>query len=371
MAHGHPTWAEIDLSAIGANIAKTRSLLGPGTRYCAVVKADGYGHGALAVAQEALNQGADYLAVAFLEEALALRDCGITAPLLILGITPPDLAALVAANELTQTVCGLEQAEALSLAGEALGRKVRAHLKIDTGMSRLGIFPEDAPAFAARLAGLPGLVLEGMFTHFATADSRDKTLSRRQLALFLKAREAVRSLGISIPLHHCANSAAILDLPETHLDMVRAGIIQYGLWPSEETGRPFALRPGMRLKTRIAMLRTVPPGTSAGYGAAFTATRETSIATLPLGYADGYARLLSGKALVAVNGQKAPLIGRICMDQCLADVTGLKGVREGAEVTIFGGEGIAAEDLASSMGTIAYEIVCMVGRRIPRVYRRD
>jgi alanine racemase len=371
MSHGHPTWAEINLSAISANIGKVRSLLAPGTRYCAVVKADGYGHGALAVAHEALALGAEYLAVAFLEEAIALRDSGITAPLLILGLTSPALAALVAGNDLTQTICTREQAEALSLAGEAVGRKVKVHIKIDTGMSRLGLPPEESASFASCVAALPGLVLEGMFTHFASADSRDKTMSRRQLALFLQAGEAVRSAGLAIPLRHCANSAAILDLPETHLDMVRAGIIQYGLRPSGETGSPFAPLPAMRLKTRVVLLRTVPPGTSVSYGAAFTSARPTSIATLPVGYADGYSRLLSGKARVALCGQKAPIIGRICMDQCMADVTGLKDVREGTEVTLFGGEGIPAEELASALGTIPYEIVCMVGRRIPRVYRRD
>lgn len=371
MACGHPTWAEINLSAIHANIRNARSLLAPSTRYCAVVKADGYGHGALAVAREALALGADYLAVAFLPEAIALRDSGITAPVLILGFTPPALAVLVAANNLTQTIYTREQAEALSMAGEAAGRKVKVHIKIDTGMNRLGIPPEDAGAFALRVAPLPGLALEGMFTHFATADSKDKTMTRRQFALFLKAREAVREQGVRIPLHHCANSAAILDLPDMHLDMVRAGIIQYGLRPSGETGEPFALRPAMRLKTRVAMVRTVPAGVPVSYGAAFLTSQATTIATLPLGYADGYSRLLSGKTRVAVSGQRAPVIGRICMDQCMADVTGIPDVREGTEVTLFGADGITADDLASSLGTISYEIVCMVGKRVPRIYRRD
>ncbi|MDR2160543.1 MAG: alanine racemase, partial [Desulfovibrio sp.] len=283
MDSGHPTWAEVNLSALEANIRNIRSLLKPSVRYCAVVKADGYGHGAPAVARVALNLGADYLAVAFLSEALALRAAGITAPLLILGFTPPLSAPAVAANNLTQTIYTQEQAEALARAGDAAGRPVRVHVKIDTGMNRLGIAPEEAVSFCGTAARLRGITLEGIFTHFATADSRDKTLARRQFALFTEAVNAVKDWGIPLPLCHCANSAAILDLPETHLDMVRAGIIQYGLRPSPETGEPFVPRPVMSLKTRIARIRTIPAGAHVSYGAAFTATRPTVLATLPVG----------------------------------------------------------------------------------------
>ncbi len=366
---GRPTWAEVDLSAIRRNIMALKSLVSPPTRFCAVVKADGYGHGAIAVAGEAIKAGADYLAVAILDEALILRSAGFTGPLLILGYTPPRQAHLVAENGLTQTIYNLEQAEALSGAAQALGLMAKVHLKVDTGMGRLGVRPADAPDFAVAVDRLPNLIVEGVYTHFAKADSRDKAHALKQFDAFRSALTGIRDRELTIPIRHCANSAATLDLPETHLDMVRAGISMYGFWPSDETTKPIDLTAAMRLKTTVALLKHVPAGTPLSYGCTYVTEAEADIATLPVGYADGWTRMLSGrgaKALVA--GQRAPVVGRICMDPCLIDGTGIPGVAEGDEVLLFGGPDLPAEEVAGLLGTINYEIVCMVGKRVPRVY---
>ena len=365
---GRLTRAEIDLSAIERNVAAFKSLLRPGASLCAVVKADGYGHGAEAAARAALKAGADRLAVAIADEALSLRAAGFTEDLLILGHTPPWQARLVAENNLIQTIFNLEQAEALAQAAEAAGRRVRAHLKIDTGMGRLGVSPGEAADFAVNVGRHPGLVTEGVFTHFAQADSSDKTHARRQFAAFRGALDSIAGRGLSIPIKHCANSAATLDLPETHLDMVRVGISLYGLWPSPETSRPIELVPAMRLKTAIAQLKRVPAGMALSYGGTHVTTAETDLATLPVGYADGFPRRLSNRGQVLVGGRRAPIVGRVCMDQCLVDVTGLPSPAEGDEVLLFGGPELPAEEVAGLLGTINYELVCLVGKRVPRVY---
>ncbi|MDR1745464.1 MAG: alanine racemase [Planctomycetota bacterium] len=363
-----PVWAEVDVSAIRRNAENLGSLLSPGTKLCAVVKADGYGHGAARVAEAALSGGADWLAVALLDEALELRAAGFTTPVLILGYTPPEQALLVAGADARQTVFTREQAEALSAAGVALGKKVRIHIKIDTGMGRIGVRPEDAADFAARVSPLPGIEVEGAFTHFATADSRDKRYALEQFAAFTRALESIRARGIDIPICHAANSAAILDMPETHLDMVRAGIALYGLWPSRETARPVELRPAMRLKARIAMVKPLPADTSVSYGCTYVTPAPAVIATLPLGYADGWPRGLGNRASVLVGGRRAPVVGRICMDQFMVDVTGIEGVGEGDDVLLFGGSVIPVEEIADLLGTINYEVVCAVSKRVPRVY---
>ncbi len=375
---GRQTRAEVDLSAIGRNVRALKSLTAPGTRFCAVVKADGYGHGAAQAAAAALAAGADHLAVAILDEALELRAAGLSAPILILGHTPPAQSHLVAENGLTQTVYRLSQAEALAGAAEALGRRVKVHLKVDTGMGRLGVTPGEAPDFARAAARLPGLELEGIYTHFAQADSRDKASALKQLDAFRGALDDVRARGPAIPVRHAANSAALLDLPETHLDMVRAGISLYGLWPSSETTRPVELTPAMRFKTKIAMLKHVPAGTPLSYGCTYRTPKAADIATLPVGYADGWSRRLGtledlpvpkpSGARVVIAGRRAPVVGRVCMDQCLVDVTGLPNLSEGDDVLLFGGPELPVEEVAARLGTINYEIVCLVGRRVPRVY---
>lgn len=377
MPSGRPTRAEIDLSAIRRNLLNVRALLAPGVRLCAVVKADGYGHGAVPVAREAVRAGADYLAVAILDEALELRAAGLEGPVLILGYTPPEDYPAVLAAALTQTVFSLEQAKALSAAAKAAGTRARAHLKVDSGMGRLGVQAGDAAELAARVATLPSLELEGVFTHFAKADSRDKSFTRQQFAAFMEALDAMRAAGIRVPIRHCCNSAATLDLPEMHLDMVRVGIALYGLRPSEETGRPFELLPAMCFKTSIVQIKTLPPGRCVSYGCIYATGGEERIATLPVGYADGFSRLLSGKTEVLVCGSRAPQIGRICrapqvgricMDQCMIDVSAVPGASEGDDVVLFGAPELTADEVAARLGTINYELVCMVGRRVPRVY---
>ncbi len=365
---GRLTRAEVDLSAIRRNVLSFRSLIAPTTRFCAVVKADGYGHGAAAVAGAALRAGADHLAVAILDEALSLRAAGFTGPILILGHTPARQAHLVAENGLTQTIYSLEQAEALAGAADALGLLAKVHLKVDTGMGRLGVTPDAAPDFAKTVDRLPGLITEGVYTHFAQADSRDKAHALKQFDAFRGVLTALKDRGLDIPVKHCANSAATLDLPETHLDMVRVGISLYGLSPSAETTRPIDLTPAMRLKTGIVLLKRVPAGTPLSYGCTCVTEVPSDIATLPVGYADGWPRSLSGRAHVLVGGQRAPVVGRICMDQCLVDVTGIPGVADGDDVLLFGGPELPVEEAAGLLGTINYEMVCLVGKRVPRVY---
>ena len=368
MFMGRPTRAEVDLSAIRKNMLSTKSLLKPGTKFCAVIKADGYGHGAVEVGRVAESVGADYLAVAILDEAVALRQAGFKLPILILGYTPEYQHGEVAAQGLTQTIFNLKQAEALSAAGSAAGVRVKTHLKIDSGMGRLGVQPGQAADFAIKVAALPGLELEGVFTHFAKADSADKAYTYKQFEAFTLALAAIKERGLEIPIKHCANSATTLDLPEMHLDMVRTGIILYGLWPSDEVSHPIELYPAMRLKTRVAQLKDVPAGTCLSYGCTFVTGKPSKIATLPIGYADGWSRSLTGKAEIVVAGQRAPLAGRICMDQCIADVSGVPGVEEGSEVLLFGAPELLADEVAAHLGTINYEIVCMVGKRVPRIY---
>ena len=362
-------FAEVDLSAIRHNIQELKNLLRPGTRLCAVVKADGYGHGALAVAAEAVAVGADYLAVAVLDEAVDIRAAGFTQPLLVLGYTPPTLAHSVVYHGLTQTIYTMDQAAALSAAAGATGKTARVHIKIDTGMGRLGIFPDDAADFFHAVAGLPNLEIEGAYTHFAKADAFDKTYALQQLTAFLAARDQVEKAGLAVPIWHCANSAATIDMPEAHLDMVRTGIATYGLWPSDEVDKTrVELRAGMRFKAGVAYVKRVPAGTSLSYGCTFTTSRPSVIATLPVGYADGWTRMLSGRANVVIKGVRVPVVGRICMDQCMIDVTDVPGVEIGDVALLFGGPELPADEVADTLGTINYEITCMVGKRVPRKY---
>ena len=363
-----PVWAEISLSALRHNMRQIRSLLKPGVIFCPIIKADGYGHGAIPLAHEAAALGAGYLGVAILDEAAALRAGGITLPILILGYTPPQAAPFVVSNHITQTIFSKEQAEALSAAAVNLGMSVKVHVKVDTGMTRIGVRPEEAAAFCSYVSSLPNIVLEGMFTHFASSDSADRSYCLKQFERFQAALAAVEASGIRLAIKHCANSAAILSMPEAQMDMVRAGIILYGLKPSDECPTPIELRPAMQLKARLAMVKQVPPGVGVSYGSIFHTQKDSTLATIPIGYADGYTRMLSKKAEVLVRGERAPVVGRICMDQCMADVTHIAEAAVGDEVLLFGGAKLPADELAAHLGTINYEIVCMVGKRVPRVY---
>jgi alanine racemase len=368
-----PVWAEIDLSAITHNVREIRKVVGTATRIMAVVKADAYGHGAVEVSKAALAGGADWLGVAQLAEGVALRKAGLDAPVLVLGYTPPEQAAEVVQYELSQTVYTGEMASSLAAAAVREGRRVRVHIKVDTGMGRVG-WPAELPAAKEILsvAGLPGLEAEGIFTHFATADSRDKGYAKEQLDRFLAMIETLRENGLEIPFKHAANSAALLEMPETRLDMVRPGIIIYGLFPSDEVDRTLInLRPAMSLKTRVAYVKNVPAGFKVSYGCTFISSRPTAIATLPLGYADGYSRLLSAKGEVLIHGRRAPVAGRVCMDYLMVDVGHIPGVAIGDEAVLFGRQGeeeIAADEVAAWLGTINYEVVCMVSHRVPRIF---
>ncbi|SFH09141.1 alanine racemase [Desulfotomaculum arcticum] len=369
--YGRPVWAEVDLSAIAHNIQEIRSLLEPGTRLMAIVKADGYGHGALPVAVTALQNGAQRLGVAIAEEGIALRSAGVTVPILILGYTPAEMAEPVVQYGLTPTVYSLDTARALSRAAQKMGKTASVHLKIETGMGRLGITPGEASELAASIAALPGLAIEGLFSHLASADSADKAYASLQRTRFNEAVQSMESSGLRIPIRHLANSAAILDLPDYQLDMVRAGIIIYGLWPSEEVNKVIDLRPAMQLKARVSHVKQLPRGYSISYGCTYTTDRDSTIATVPLGYADGWSRLLSPKARVLVNGCFAPVVGRICMDQFMIDVSDIPGVEVGSEVVLFGRQGdqvLPVEKVAEAMGTINYEVVCMISKRVPRCY---
>ncbi|MBQ7515361.1 MAG: alanine racemase, partial [Schwartzia sp.] len=319
-------WAEVDLSALRQNLKIIRSHIAGDAKLCAVVKADAYGHGAVAVAGEAVRQGADYLAVAVLSEAVALREAGITTPILLLGPSQAAEADEVVHYGVTAAAFTPEQGQALSAAAERQKRPVKVHLAVDTGMGRIGVRPEAAGDMARTLASLPGIEVEGVFSHFALADAHDKSYAKEQFRRFQTALADMEDRGIRPAIRHIANSAAILEMPETHLDMVRAGIILYGLVPSEEVGPGYGFRPLLRLRARVTYVKDLYPGEAVGYGCTFRAKRQTRLATLPIGYADGYTRLYAGKASVEIRGRRAPIVGRICMDQCMADVTDIPGV---------------------------------------------
>ncbi|CFX90038.1 Alanine racemase [Syntrophomonas zehnderi OL-4] len=365
------SWAEIDLRAIRENIAAIKRLLDPAVKIMSVVKANAYGHGMIRVAQTCIEEGATYLGVATLEEALALRAEHITAPILVLGYIPLSQAEIAVQNHIDVTVYNLEAAQTYARVANSKN-PARLHIKIDTGMGRIGFQADEAALQTVmEINRLPNIVLQGIYTHFATADELDKSYTRQQNQTYTFFIEQLEQAGIHIPIKHTANSAAIMDIPETHGNMVRAGIIIYGLYPSDQVKKEnLPLKPAMRLKTRISHLKTLPAGRSVSYGRRFVTDQETVVATVPVGYADGYSRLLSNRAWASVNGQRVPLIGTVCMDQCMFDVSEVKGVKTGDEVLLFGRpeEGVTADDLADLMGTINYEIVSAIGSRIPRIY---
>ena len=366
------TWTEIDLSNLEHNYRALRAMLPQGCWFLGVVKADAYGHGAVQVARRLETLGAEYLAVACLDEALELRQAGITTPILILGYTPVERADSLLEGGITQTVYDVDMARALSDAAMAAGKTLKIHVKADTGMSRLGWLCGEADQSAAvkaiaQVCALPGLEAEGIYTHFANADG-DEDYTMLQFTRFLDLLEALKDRGITFAIRHCAASAAALKFPCTHLDMVRPGIALYGHYPDpscEGLDGP-GLRPVMTLKTRVASVKTVPAGTPVSYGCTHVLDRETKLAALTIGYADGLPRLCSDRLEVLVKGSRAPIVGRICMDMCMADVTGLD-VAPGDEVEVFG-EHLPIEDVAALAGTIQYELLCAVSPRVHRAY---
>lgn len=375
MSQTRPVWAEIDLDAIAHNMREIRKITASNAKVMAIVKADGYGHGAEKVAGIALQSGADRLGVAILDEALALREAGFQVPILVLGYTPEEQAETIVANGINQTVFNFSLAQALSHAGVKLGKKATIHLKLDTGMGRIGINPAEIVDFVKDLSSLPNLEVEGMFTHFAVADELDKTYTEGQFSKFMGAVKALEREGIRLPIYHVCNSAALIDLPHMHLDMVRPGIILYGLYPSSEVKKErIFLKPALSLKAKVGYIKKVGEGSSISYGRRYIAKEERSIATLPLGYADGLTRLLFAKGGALIKGKRAPLVGRVCMDQCMVDVSDILNVKDGEEAVLIGcqnGACISAEEVAQQIGTINYEVVCMISKRVPRVYLKN
>ncbi|MCJ7810578.1 MAG: alanine racemase [Desulfobulbaceae bacterium] len=361
------TRAIINLGAIAHNVAGIRKRIGKDRALMAVVKADGYGHGAVEVSLSALKNGATCLGVASPEEADPLRKAGIRVPILVLGLIQPGEACKVAAFGLEQTVCSLEVAEALDQTARSASVKTNIHIKVDTGMGRIGVLPKDALAFARRMNRFKNLNLKGIFSHFPCADERDITFSQGQIRIFDDLVREIEASEIHIPQKHLANSAGVLALPASYYDLVRPGIMIYGLYPSSEVARSVALIPAMTLKTKISYIKQVPAGTPVSYGRTHYTRSDTMVATLPVGYADGYNRRLSNKGCALIHGTRVPLIGRVCMDMCMFDVTGLKEVKQGDEATLFG-ESPTIDEVADSLGTINYEVVCAVGKRVPRVY---
>lgn len=363
-------WAEINLDAVAHNVQAAKANLKPTTKLCAVVKADAYGHGAVRVAQEAVRNGADFLAVALLQEAVKLRDAGIDTPILILGAMLPEVAELVVRYDISQAVFDEERLYALNAAALKLHTKAKIHIKIDTGMHRIGLHVREAGSFARLAASLPGITIEGVFSHFATADADDKEYAAYQFARFQEALQLIEAEGVHIPIRHIANSAALTELQEYQLDMVRQGITLYGLHPAHMIDCYKDFEPVMTVKTKVAFVKELPAGETIGYGRTYTLTRKSVIATVPLGYADGISRRLSNKGYMLINGEKAPIIGRVCMDQTMLDVTDIPGVKLGDEVTVFGGRELPMELVAEWADTICYEIVCAVSPRVPREYVR-
>lgn len=365
------TWAQISLDAIRNNINCIKSVIKPGTKIMAVVKADAYGHGMVEVSKLCMAEKIDFLSVATLDEAIQLREHGVTIPILILGSTGMENFEEAVMNDIRVTVYQNANIDKLSAAAHKLGKKAQIHIKLDTGMSRIGFAPNEESLLAIRsIADQPGINIEGIFTHFAQAD-QDSDFTLEQLNIFKDFIKRLGKLGISIELKHCANSAAIFRYPETHLDMVRAGVVMYGLYPSP-CMKEFdpGIIPAMTLKSRVSMVKTLASGQGVSYGRTYVCDRETRVATVPIGYADGYKRAFSNHSWAMIKGQKAHSIGTVCMDQCMFDITGIDGVQEGDEVILFGKktDGITADDLAAVANTINYEIVCSVSSRVPRTY---
>lgn len=372
-----PTWVEISLDALRHNLNEFRRTLPEAMRIMAVVKADAYGHGAVQIAKVALEAGACYLSVAFMDEALELRRAGIKAPILVLGCTPPEAIPLAAKHDITINAYSMDVLDVLAeRQRDAAGRPVKIHVKLDTGMGRLGLHrEEEAIAFIERALHTPGVVVEGVFTHFACADETDKSYTLEQHRKFERIVRHFAERGIAFEYVHTGNTAAGIDCPELSCNMVRLGIGMYGLFPSQEVRQDtVSLRPVMSLKTKIVMLKEMPAGAGISYGAIYHTRERERIATLPVGYADGFSRMLTGKAEVLVRGRRVPVVGTICMDQCMISVDEVEGVSLGDEAVIFGaqeGAVIPAEELAEKLGTINYEVVCMISHRVPRVYVRD
>lgn len=370
-----PVWAEINLDTIATNTKNIKKLIGD-KELIAIVKADCYGHGAVDVVPTLLDNGASRLAVAMLTEAIELRKNNINAPIVILGYTPLYLGEELINYDIEQTVYDLDYAKELSKIALSLNKKAKIHIAIDTGMGRIGFLPGyDTVKIINEVYNLEGLEVIGIYSHFSTSDEKDKTYANEQLFKFKKVMADLKALGIEIPLKHISNSGAIIDMPETYLNGVRPGIILYGYYPSNEVSKDnISVKPALTLKAKIAHVKELHKDMYISYGKTFKTNKKTIVATLPIGYGDGYPRALSENAKVIVNGKFASILGRICMDQCMIDVTDIENVKTGDEVIILGEEGdlkFNADDMAEALGTINYEILCRIKSRIPRVYIKN
>lgn len=369
--------AVVSLDAIAHNFAEMKKNIAKGTKIVAVIKADGYGHGAEAIAR--LIEDYDYIwgfAVATPEEALQLRTFGVKKPILILGIVFEEYFTQMIAKEIRLTVCTYEMAQKLSEEAQRQGRDVHIHIGLDTGMSRIGFADrQESVEEIKKISQLPNLKIEGMFTHFARADETDRSPAIDQLNRYLNFAKLLEDAGIQIPMKHCSNSAGIIRVPEANLNAVRAGITIYGIYPSNEVERDIVkLIPAMELKSHISYIKTVEQGAAFSYGGTFTAKKEMKVATIPVGYADGYPRSLSNKGWVLIHGKKAPILGRVCMDQFMVDITKIPDAKAGDEVTLIGKDGkefISIEKFGDLSGRFSYEFACDISKRVPRVYIKD
>ncbi len=365
-----PTWLEVDLEAVGHNVRQIKALVGPRVEILAVLKADAYGHGAEKVARTALNNGASCCGVASVNEGIRLREAGIDGKILVLGYTPAWLAKEALLHDLTLTLYDPEVARIYSQAGTELRRTARVHIKVDTGMGRLGLLPDQVIPFVEEIRELPSLELEGIFTHFSVADDEDLGYTRWQLSRFREVLSGLAKRGTTFPLVHCANSAAALRLPESHFNLVRLGLAMYGLRPSDWITLPRGSQPALSWKTSIAQVKTLPAGSYVSYGNTYRTETEETIAVIPVGYADGFRRAPTRWQSVLIRGQRAPIVGRVCMDQTMIKVDGIPGVRVGDEVVLIGRQGddeITTEQVAEWLGTINYEVISEILARVPRV----
>ena len=379
MAYHRATCAEIDLQAFRHNILTLRKYLEPQTQIMAVVKADAYGHGAIPCARVAVENGADSLGVGVIVEGIELRENGLNIPIVVLASIFPNEAEDLVKHNLATILCTPSLAQALSKEAEKQNKIISIHIKVDTGMNRLGVSPENLPALLSQIRSLKNLKIEAISTHFSSADDEDLSITQDQLEKFNSALTLLQKEGVPTPMIHCANTSALFKFPESHFDMVRPGLILYGALPSpslqsvldqEENLSPF--QPVMQWKTQVIMAKPVAKGQSVSYARTFTTQRDSLIATLPIGYADGLHRILANNMDVLIRGKRVPQVGNVCMDMILIDVTGIPGVETGDEVVIFGRQGdqmISVEELAVRGKTLPYEILCNVGKRVPRVYR--
>lgn len=371
-------WAEVDLDAIWENMVHMKENIAENTKILAVIKTDGYGHGGVPIAKmlEQLDFMFGYAAATY-EEAHVLREAGVKKPILILGYTFPYCYEELIREEIRPAVYRRDTVEELAAAAAKVGKKAKVHIKVDTGMGRIGITPdEEGLEFVRFLIEHPELEVEGIFTHFAKSDEADKTSANHQLELFQNFIDKIQTeLGITIPVKHCSNSAAILEMPQANMDMVRAGITTYGLYPSEEVSKDIVpLRAAMSLYSHIVYCKMIHAGQSVSYGGLFTAQKDTRVATIPVGYGDGYPRSLSGRGYVLIHGKRAPILGRVCMDQFMVDVTEIDDVKKNDEVTLIGRDGdefISIEEIGDLCGRFSYEFACDISPRVPRVYIKD